>query len=492
MRERWDSRTAFLMASIGSAVGLGNVWRFPYMVYQNGGGAFLIPYFIALLTAGIPLMMLEYNLGMKFQAGPAKAINSLKKGFGFIGWFALLVSFVIVAYYVVIMAWSWNYLFYSIGTKWAGNEKNFFYNSLINISDSVGNIGTISFPVVIGLLITWVSIFLIIFKGVKVVGKVVNLTVPLPIILLAVLIIRGITLPGSGQGLNFYLNPDFSKLLNPRVWLAAYGQIFFSLSLGFGILIAYSSYMPKDSDVSTNAFITSFANCATSFFAGFAVFSTLGYLALSTQQPVDKVVTSGIGLAFITFPTAIAKIPGGLIVTSIFGIVFFIMLLTLGIDSAFSLVEAVVTGVRDEAHNIRRGTLTFFICLVGFLAGLIFCTRSGLYWLDIVDHWMNSFGLIVVGLMEVILVGWLCNTKTFRNSINQFSDIKVGKWWEICIRFITPAIIGLILILSFIQEIKSPYGNYPLWAIIIGGWLLVLVLMIIAIAITKSTRASIK
>jgi NSS family neurotransmitter:Na+ symporter len=282
------------MAAIGSAVGLGNIWRFPYVAYANGGGAFLIPYFVALLTAGIPLMMLEYAVGVKMQAGPPIAFAKIKKGLEWVGWWSILAAFVIITYYAVVMAWCWNYLYHSFTLAWGDNAGEFFITEVLQRSGGPGEIGRIVPAVLIGLVITWAVVYWIIYKGIGRVGKVVMATVPIPVILIAILVIRGITLPGAAEGLNFYLSPDFSKLLDPHVWLAAYGQIFFSLSLAMGIMIVYASYLPRKSDVTNNAFITSFANCGTSFFAGFAIFSTLGYLAYATGVDVSEVARTGL------------------------------------------------------------------------------------------------------------------------------------------------------------------------------------------------------
>ena len=486
-RDRWSSRAAFVMASIGSAVGLGNVWRFPYMVYDNGGGAFLIPYFIALMTTGIPLLMVEFNIGIKMQKGPAFALDKIRRGAGFIGWFALLVSFVIVSYYSVVISWVWNYIYYSFTVAWTGHAKEFFFGHVLDVSGSIANTGGIVWPVFAGLLLTWVLIYFIIFKGLGVIGKVVSWTVPLPFILLFVLLIRGITLKGAVTGLNFYLDPDFSVLLNPRVWLAAYGQIFFSLSLGFGVMIAYASYMARHSDISGNAFVTALTNSGISFFAGFVVFSTLGYLAQALGQPVSEVAGSGVGLAFVIFPTAISRLPGGTVIHAIFALIFFVTLINLAINSAFSLVEAIVTGLKDIV-SAKRETITFYVCLAGLTAGLIFCTRSGLYWLDIVDHWANNFGAIIVGLMEAVLIGWIYNPEEFRADINKYSDIHVGRWWTVCIKWITPIIIITSVNLSFYSELKSSYGGYPQWAVMTGGWLLIEILFILGIIINLRAR----
>jgi len=477
-RERWGKRAAFVMAAIGSAIGLGNVWRFPYMAYANGGGAFFIPYLIALITTGIPLIALEYYLGVRYQKGPSEAYDYVKKRTNFIGWFALGTAAMITFYYTVVMSWAWNYMFYSIGVDWAGNEKNFFFGNVLGITDSIKNLGGFQWYLVLGNLITWTAIFLVIFKGVKVVGKVVTWTVGIPWVLILILIVRGITLQGSANGLDFYLRPDFSQLLNPTVWLGAYGQIFFSLSLGFGIMIAYASYLPEDSDINTNAWVVSFANCATSFFAGFAVFSVLGYLAFTTGQPIEKVVGAGPGLAFVTYPTAIAKLPGGVAVQSIFGIMFFLMLVTLGIDSAFSLVEAIVTGLKDS-FNLKREKVTFWVCFVGLIVGFLYTSRAGLYWLDVVDHWMN-WGLVIVGLLEAILIGWFFDINRVSHDIDSTSELKFGKLWVISVKYITPAILLITIILSIYKELKSPYEGYPIWSLMVGGWILLISLMFFA------------
>jgi NSS family neurotransmitter:Na+ symporter len=483
-REKWRGRPQFLLAAIGSAVGLGNIWRFPYVAYANGGGAFLIPYFVALLTAGIPLMMLEYALGVRMQAGPPMAFAKIKKGLEWVGWWSILAAFVIITYYAVVMAWCWNYLYHSFTLAWGADAKGFFFSNVLQLSKGPGELGGIVPAVLIGLVITWTIVYWIIYKGIGRVGKVVMATVPIPIILIAILVIRGITLPGAVEGLNFYLAPDFAKLLDPQVWLAAYGQIFFSLSLAMGIMIVYASYLPKKSDVTNNAFITSFANCGTSFFAGFAIFSTLGYLAYATGVDVSEVAGAGPGLAFITIPTAISKLP---IAATLFGVIFFLTLLTLAVDSLFSLVEANVTAIKDK-WGFSRSRVTFVICLVACIIGLLFCTQAGLYWLDIVDHWINNYGLAAIGLAEVMVIGYIFGAKPFRKFINSVSEVKVGAWWDIMIMVVTPIILGATIVLSFYKEFSKPYEGYPQWALTAGGWAVVvgvLILSFILIAIKR-------
>lgn len=490
-RQRWNSRTIFIFAAIGSAAGLGNAWRFPYQAATNGGGAFLIPYFIALITAGIPLLIMEFSIGHKFQAGAPTSFGSIKKRAEGIGWWALGVAFVIITYYSVIMAWVFDYLWYSVKLAWGNLPQDFFLNHVLEISSGPGALGGFSIPVVIGLIIAWIAIYLTIKDGVKSVGKVVKWTVPLPIIMLGILVIRGLTLDGAIDGIKYYLNPDFSKLLDPKVWAAAYGQIFFSLSLAFGVMMAYASYLPKKSDITNNAIITALSNCGISFMAGFAVFGTLGYMALQKGSTVAEVAgNGGVGLAFWVYPEAINLLPFGRV---IFALVFFIMLLTLGIDSAFSLVEGIVAGISDK-WELNKKKVTRWVVLVGFIISFLYATKAGLHWLDIVDRYVNNFGIISVAFFEAIVVGWVYSAQKVRDYVNPISDIKLGSWYNVMLKYISPLVLLIILVTNIIEEVKDAingtlYGGYPMWSIAIGGWAVTIVVVIVSFILgrTKSS-----
>ncbi len=480
-RDRWASRQAFIMAAVGSAIGLGNLWRFPMVAYDNGGGAFLIPYVVALMTAGIPLMILEYSLGSLFQKSSPGSLHDANPRFEMIGWWALGIGATISFYYAVIMGWSWDYLACSFGTlPWCNGAQEFF-DGVLGLTSGPGEIGHVSWPALIGLAITWALIYWIIKKGVLRVGKVVMITVPLPALLLVLILIRGVTLPGAMEGLRYYLTPDFGALANAQTWLRAYGQVFFSLSLGFGILTAYASYLPKRSDVTNNAFITSFANAGFSFFAGFAVFSVLGYLAQAQGVPIGSVVKGGPGLAFVIYPTAMSLMP----LAPAVSVMFFVTLLTLGIDSAFSIVEGAVAGLRDK-WPISQEKAALYFCIFGFLMGLIFTTGAGLFWLDIVDRWMNDYGLVVIGFLECIAIGWFYGTDKLKKYINEVSDFRVGVWWDIFIKWVTPLALGWAIVASIVNDFKQPYGDYPGWALVAGGWAWMAVIIITAALITRA------
>ena len=233
------------MAAIGSAVGLGNVWRFPYVCYENGGGAFLIPYFVALFTAGIPLMILEFSIGHWARKAPPEAFKKISKKWEWAGWLSVLMPFAVAIYYVVIMAWCFSYMVFAVNLRW-GDSASDFFASFLGDTGNPAIIGNISIPVIIGLFAIWFLVFLILYKGVKRIGKVVALTVPIPTILLIILTIRGATLPGAMEGISYYLTPNFSSLLDANVWLAAYAQIFFSIGVAQGIMITYASFLKKN------------------------------------------------------------------------------------------------------------------------------------------------------------------------------------------------------------------------------------------------------
>jgi len=507
MRDIWESRTSFILASIGSAIGLGNIWRFPYVCYANGGGAFLIPYLIALLTAGIPLMILEFSLGHRISKPAPIALGSIKKGFEVLGWFALLIGFGIVTYYAVVMGWCFNYLGFSFNFAWGQDTQTFFFNQFLKLSESPMQVGGVQWLIVLGLVLTWIFVIAAIWKGPKTVGKVVYFTVTIPWLILIILVIRGVTLPGALEGLKYYLTPQFNALLNYKVWLAAYSQVFFSLTIGFGVQITYASFLPEKADVVNNAFLVSFANNATSFVGGFAVFSVLGYYAQQTGLPVSEVVKSGPQLAFVTYPTIISMLP---FAGSIFGILFFLMLLTLGIDSAFSLVEAGAASIIDK-FKLKRVYVNIGFGIIALIIGIVYTTRSGLYWLDIVDHFMNNYGLLVVGLIQCVAVGYFYSyddikeflsaklgdrtifalpTKVvkLRKYANSKSDFTIGPWWDFCIKYLTPLVVGILFITNVVERVKESYGGYSRLAEFLGGWLVLIVFITAAVILYKMKR----
>ncbi len=324
-------------------------------------------------------------------------------------------------------------------------------------------------------LVAWIWIVASVWKGTKTVSKVVFFTVLIPWGLLLLFVIRGLTLSGAGSGIEFYLTPIWSKLMSAKIWLAAVSQVFFSLSVGFAIMIAYGSFLPKKTNIAANAMIIGIADALTAFFGGLAVFSALGHHASTLGVPVSQVVSSGPGLAFVAYPHIISTLPAA----RIFGVLFFLMLLTLAVDSAFSLLEAVTASVKDKWKTSHRKA-NLIVGGIAFLLGIPMLTGMGIHILDIADHFMNSFGLTLVVLGEVLIIGWGTGAEEQRQYINKNSSFNVGLWWSICIRWIIP--MGILwMIFTEIQERAVPYGSFGLRSQeFLFGWLLIILLPIVA------------
>jgi NSS family neurotransmitter:Na+ symporter len=470
-REQWKSQFGFLLAAVGSAIGLGNIWRFSYMAYDNGGGAFLIPYVTALVTAGIPLLVLEFGIGHERIGSAPLAYAKIKKNWEWLGWWAVIfVMFGIVLYYSVVIAWCLNFFVLSFDLGWGDDPNAYFFNQFLSVSKSPSEIGQIRSPIFTALVVIWFLNWVILYRGVQKGVELANkIFMPLLFLLTAVLVFWSFTLDGAMAGIRAYLTPDFSKLSSPKVWIDAYGQIFFTLSLGFGIMIAYASYLPEKANISRNAVLTGVINSGYSLFAGLAVFSVLGFMARSYGKPVSEVVSQSIGLAFVAYPKAVSLIPNG----NLFGAIFFFCLVVAGLSSSISIVEAFTSAMVDK-FGVRRKPLITSVSILGFLGSIIFTTQAGLLWLDIVDHFLTHYGLVVIGILECILVGWFFRLKVLRNHINKISSLKLGVWWDILIKYFIPLVLGVILFGDLYGELRNPYGGYSWTSLILIGrdWLL--------------------
>lgn len=471
-RSQWKSRIGFLLAAIGSAVGLGNIWRFPYLCYKNGGGVFLFPYLIALFTAGIPLMLLEIGIGHKMRGSASLSFAKVNRRWEWLGWWAVtFVMFGIVLYYCVIISWCLNYLFFSFNLSWGNDPNDFFFNKFLRITDGPHQLGEVRTSILFGLGLVWFINWLIVFFGIqRGVERANRIFMPILFLLTAILVFWSLTLKGAFLGLKHYLKPDFNLLANPQVWIDAYSQAFFSLSLGFGIMVAYASYLPHRSEIVRDSLIISFADSFFSIFAGCAVFSVLGYMATSLSTPLDKVVGESVGLAFVVYPQAISLLP---VFSHAFGVIFFAVLVVAGFSSSISILEAFSVSIMDKFGYSRRITVTV-VSVLGFFGGIVFSCRGGLFWLDIVDHFLSHYGLITVGILECILIGWIFKASHLREHVNHISSLKLNRTWDFCIRVLTPVVLVVILINNLIKEFTLPYGGYSWLANILIGrdWLI--------------------
>jgi NSS family neurotransmitter:Na+ symporter len=373
-------------------------------------------------------------------------------------------------YYTVIIGWCVDYFAYALRLAWGTDPNAFFFKEFLQLSSGPWDVGKPVGIIVIGLAVVWLANWIICSNGIqKGVERACQIFMPLLIILISLLIVRGLSLPGAKEGLLWYLKPDFSKLTDLGVWRAAYSQTFFSLSIAFGIMITYASYLPRNADITSNAIITGCSNHLFSIFAGFAVFTTMGFMAQTSGLPFEKVVTQGIGLAFVAYPQAINAMP---YLPAVVGAAFFLALILAGLSSSVSILESFATSLMDQYGIGRRWTISLS-CLGGFTLSLIFTTHGGLFWLDIVDHYILQYGLVVVGLLECLVIGWVFGAHNLRLHINATSNIRIGRVWDFFIKYLTPAILGTILVATLVEEFRVPYGGYPRAATIgIGiGWL---------------------
>lgn len=471
-RPHWKSRVGFLLVVVGAAVGLGNIWRFPYVAYKNGGGAFLVPYILALLLVGIPLLILEQGLGYMQKGSAPLAFARIGKKWEYLGWWvSVFITFGLMLYYSAVLSWCLGYLFFSFDRLWGADTQSFFFNVFLQVSDSPFNVGEIRWPIFFGVVFIWFVNWAIVSRGIRRGIEIANkIGIPLLFLTLSILLVWSLTLPGATDGVRAFLTPDLSRIFSPSVWNDAFGQIFFTLSLGSGVMLVYASYLPARSKINDNAVITAGTNSLVEIMAGFAVFSIIGFIAFEKGIPIGDAVTSGPGLAYVAYPQAINQLPFG---REVFGIIFFLTLILAGITSSVSMIETFISASIDKFGWHRR-RLTTVVCVIGLAGSSIFATNAGLLWLDIIDHMVCNVGMIIVGFLEAILVAWIFGGSRFIRRMDRFSTLRMGRFWLFCAKIFIPLVLLTMFTADLIKSVRNPYGGYPWSAIfLIGfGWLL--------------------
>lgn len=475
-REQWTGQFGFIMAAIGSAIGLGNIWRFPGVAYENGGGAFMIPYVVALLTAGIPMLLLDYSLGHRYQGSAPAVFRRVSKGFEALGWGKVLVCFVITAYYAVILAWSLRYMGFSLNLAWGDDPTTFFVADFLQASDPGVNNGIVP-GIFWPLIIVWAAAALVMALGIaKGIERANKVFIPLLVVIFVILVIRAFTLPGAAAGLNALFTPNFAALADPQVWIAAYSQIFFSLSVGFGIMITYASYLKKKSNIVPTALVTGFANSSFEILAGLGVFATVGFMAAQQGVGVNELEgLTGVGLSFMTFPKIVSMMPGG----PLFGVIFFASLFIAGFTSMLSLTQVVSAAIQEKFNVGRRLASLIVVLLDGAVSVLVFSNTDGLNTLDTVDKFINEIGVVTCAVLTCILVAFVVKRlPLLRAHLNYNSRLQLGKWWYVCIAAVVPIVLGVILVLTMISLLRDGYGGYPTTFLYQYGWVMLLLLVI--------------
>lgn len=503
-RATWGGKIEFVLSCISYAVGLGNVWRFPYLCHKNGGGAFLIPYVVMLALVGLPLFFLEFAFGQFASLGPISIwnVSPLFKGTGY----AMVAgSWLLSLYYNVIVAESLLYFFYSFNSvlpwtycnnTWNANTtcidftrnltellnssipsnitftspaEDFYYNHILQKSSGLEDMGLPSWQLSPVLLLAWIITALVLIKGVQSLGKVSYFTALFPYLILSVLLIRSLMMEGSLQGILYYLTPKFDRLKDPRVWVDAATQIFFSLGCCSGSLIAMSSFNPFKNNCCRDAIIVACINCCTSIYAGFVVFASLGFMAHQKNVTMDNVAKSGPGLAFVVYPEALSQMP----FPAIWSVFFFFMLSTVGLGSQFAIVETVMSGVEDELRrfnlltsNCLKYIFRIGLCTVNFLLGLPMVCRGGYYLLFLIDWAMSGYPLMFICVTEIIIICYSYGLKQFRKDIELMINARPNWYWRISWLITTPGITIALIVFSMVSTAELQLDNYvfPHWA----------------------------
>ncbi len=475
-RGAFSSRKVFILAAIGSAVGLGNIWRFPYVAYENGGGAFIIPYLIALLTAGLPFLLLDYGLGHRYRGSAPLAFRRAHSSAEGLGWWQVAICFVIAVYYAAVIAWAARYAFFSFDKAWGDDPEGFLFGTYLQAGDPGIGLDFVS-GVTVPLVLVWVAVLAIMALGVqKGIGIASTVFIPILFIAFIALVVVALTLEGASAGLDALFTPDWSALKETSVWIAAYGQIFFSLSVGFGIMITYSSYVGRRSDMTGSGLVVGFANSGFELLAGIGVFAALGFMATASGTSVDEVATDGLGLAFIAFPAIISEAPAGALI----GVLFFGSLVVAGVTSLVSVIEVVISGVRDKFEMSRVGASMAVGVPAAVISITLLGTTTGVYVLDIVDHFINRFGILVVAVASMLALSWLFRkTSLLREHLNRDGSVHIGVWWQWLIGVFAPAALTFILVNEFIDNLQEPYEGYPTWMLNTLGWGLAVAVVLI-------------
>ena len=452
-KNEWGSNLSFLLAMIGSAVGLGNIWRYPYVLYSNGGGAFFIPYIVAILIMGIPFLILEYGVGYNFKSSFPKAVKSISKKWEYLGWFLPVAVFMILIYYSAILGWDGFYVIISAFKGWGADPNAYFTGSFLQANDTLGGLGTFVPFVAIAMLVGWVIMWVISHTDLeKGLGRVSKVLVPLLFAIMIFIVLFSLTLPGAGIGLAELYNPDWSLLLNFNIWMAAFGQMIFSLSLGMSIAFTYASYTKDDSDLVSNALWVTVANCGFENFAAIGVFSILGYMSLQSGVAVPDLVTQGTGLVFIVYPTVFNVLGDW---ASVIGPLFFFTVYLAGLTSILSTIEPLSFSIQNKFGWSRNKTMTI-LCVFGAAVSMIYATAMGSYILGIADTFVNQIAILIGVIFECIIFAWIFKAENIIPKLNAKSkSIKLGKWWLVVVKYVLPIFIAIVWVGGILEVISS-------------------------------------
>ncbi|MBQ2832479.1 sodium-dependent transporter [Methanobrevibacter sp.] len=446
-KTQWKSSSAFILAMIGAAVGLGNIWRFSYVVYSNGGGSFFIPYLIAIAIMGIPFLILEYGMGFSFKDSFSNTLKRINPKLEYISWILLLFVFIVVLYYMVILSWDLVYLGSSFTFQWGSDAALYFVDS-VGGSSNLSDASFLLIPTTVCTLIMWITLWFVSHRDLNDgIGKLSKILIPTLFVFMAIIVIYALTLPGANIGIETLITPDWTKLLDINIWLAAFSQIIFSLSMGEAIAFTYASYLPEKSKLNDNVLLVVLANSVFEIFTAFGIFSILGHMSFITGTPMVQLVSKGTGLIFIVFPM-IFNIMG--LAGRILAPLLFIAILFAGISSAVAIFEPMVSSIENKLDWTRKKTVTV-LSVIGCLLSLIFTTGISSYLVGVVDVFVNEFGVLLLIAIQCIIFTWIYDVDSLIPILNENSRFKVGKTWKFIIKYVLPFVLIIMWLIGIIH-----------------------------------------
>ena len=468
-KAEWGSTLSFLFAMIGAAVGLGNIWRFSYVLYANGGGSFFIPYFCAIAIMGIPFLILEYGVGFSFKESFSKILNDINERFEYIAWALVLFVFIVVIYYMVILSWDMVYLISSFTFSWGADTSAYFTNAVGGSSD-LASAGFFIIPTTICVILMWIVLWYISHKDVdEGIGKVSKILIPSLFAIMAIIVFYALSLPGHMIGIDALLRPKWNMLLDIDIWLAAFAQIIFSLSMGQAIALTYASYLPETSKLTDNVLIVVASNSLFEIFTAFGVFSILGYMSLHSGMALGKLVTEGTGLVFIVFPM-IFNIMGP--IGRILAPLLFLAILFAGITSALGFFEPMLSSTSSK-FNLSRKKTASILSIVGCAFSILLTTGISCYLVSVIDSFVNEFGILLLIGIQCIIFAWFYNIDNLIPVLNGNGHLKVGKIWKFIIKYFLPILLFIIWI----------YGIFDLFMSAAAFELIVDVIIIVSVIV---------
>ncbi|KAJ0180526.1 hypothetical protein K1T71_003930 [Dendrolimus kikuchii] len=501
-RPFWANKIQFVLACVGYSVGLGNVWRFPYLCYKSGGGAFLIPYFIILIVCGVPMLFMELAIGQYTAHGPIGALSQICPLFKGAGVASVVISFLMSTYYAVIIAWAIYYFFTSFKTEvpwascsnrwntpqcWVPNHNHtkpngsqtpteqFFERKVLNMNAGIEFPGGMRWELAACLVCAWVLVYFALWKSIKSSAKVRYITTTLPFLLIIVFLGRSLTLEGADVGLRFFFKPDWELLKQSRPWVNAASQIFNSIGIAFGSMIMFASYNRFDNNFLHDTVAVTLVNAITSLIVGIFTFATIGNIAFEQNTSVKDVIADSPGLLFVVYPQAIAKMPA----SQLWAVLFFFMFLCLGLNSQFAIVEVVVTSIQDGFPDFIRKRLVYHellvlcVCAVSLVFGLPHIIQSGIYVFQLMDYYAASLSITYLAFFEVVAIAWFYGVRRLSKNIKQMTGRHPSLYFRFCWLIACPALLLALWVASLVDYTPPSYRHYqyPAWAQALG-WII--------------------